>query len=62
MMAFGIVGKRYGDAGLRDALIHGQVIAEGSVDSVLSGKMYSRAIRANKIMNEALKRKLLDKF
>ena len=31
----GIIGKRFRDAGLRDLAIESEVIAEGSVDSVI---------------------------
>ena len=34
-----IIGKRFADAGLRDICIEAGVIAEGSVDSVLEGRM-----------------------
>ena len=60
MMFLGIIGKRFGDAGLRDLLIQSEVLAEGSVDRALSGKMYNRAVRYLKLVYEALFRLLLD--
>ena len=45
MMFLGIIGKRFGDAGLRDLLIQSGVLAEGSVDRALSGKQYNRSVR-----------------
>ena len=39
-----------------------KIVAEEPVHSVLSGQMHDKAIRTNKIMNEALLRLLLDKF
>ena len=46
MMYLGIIGKRFKDAGLRDILIQSQVLAEGSVDKALPGKMYNRSVEA----------------
>ena len=39
MMALGVVGKRFADAGLKDTLIQSGVVAEGSIESVMTGKM-----------------------
>ena len=44
MMYLGIIGKRFKDAGLRDILIQSQVLAEGSVDKALAGKMYNHSV------------------
>ena len=38
------------------------VIAEGSIDSVLSDKHYNRGVRLHKIMYEAITKLLLDDF
>ena len=43
-----IVGSRFADAGLRDVAVQSEIIAEGSVDSVLNGKHYNRAVRFHK--------------
>lgn len=51
-----IIGKRFGDAGLRDILIESGVVAEGSVNGVLSGHHYNRSIYAVKVMFEAFQR------
>ena len=58
MLFLGIIGKRYKDAGL-DVLVQSEVIAEGSVDKALSGKMYNRSVRCHKIVYEALYRLFL---
>ena len=60
MMFLGIIGKRFKDGGLRDVLVQSGVIAEGSVEKTLSGKMYNRAVRYCKIVYEALYRILID--
>lgn len=38
---FSILGKRFGDAGLKDILIESQIVAEGSINGVLNGKQYN---------------------
>ena len=50
-----VIGKRFGDAGLRDVAIEFDIIAEGSVGSVVDGKQYNRVVRLHKIIYEALK-------
>lgn len=51
-----VIGKRFGDAGLRDLLIESRIIGSGSVNGVLGGKHYNRALRTHKIILEALMR------
>ena len=60
MMYMHILSKRCPDAGVRDVLIQSSVIAEGSVDKALCGKMYNRGVRMYKLMYEAITRKLFD--
>ncbi len=50
MMYLGILGRRYGDAGLREVAAQSEVIAEGSVDKALECKNYNRAVRMHKIV------------
>ena len=52
----GTIGKRFKDAGLRDMAVESGIIAEGSVENVLSGKKYNRAVRFHKLVYEALLR------
>ena len=57
MMSFlSIIGKRFKDAGLTDILIESQVVAEGSINGVISGHHYNRSIRSHKLLYEALQR------
>ena len=51
-----VIGKRFGDAGLRDLSVESGVIADGSIAGVLDSKKYSRAIRLHKFVDEALLR------
>ena len=45
--------KRFGDAGLADLMIESGIIDMESVNDVLNGKQYNRAVRMNKILYEA---------
>ena len=62
MMLLGVAGTRFGDAGFRDVIIQSSVVAEGSIEGVLSGKMYNRSIYAHKVFYEALQRILVPMF
>ena len=44
MMVLGVIEIRYGDTGIRDLAVHGDIIAEGSINKVLDGKHYTHAI------------------
>lgn len=61
MMLLGVIGPRFGDACLRELAIQGEVVADGSIDKVLSGKQYNRAVGLHKLAYEAL-RLLLKEF
>jgi hypothetical protein len=52
----GVIGKRFGDGGLLDLMVESNLIAPGSVTAVLDGKQCNRAVRAHKIILEALLR------
>ena len=62
MVYMHILSKRFADGGLRDALIQSAIIAEGSVDRALCGKMYNRGIRMYKLMYEVLMRILIQQI
>ena len=49
-----ILFKRFGDVGMKDALIQSSVIAEGSIESALGGKCYNRGIWLYNFFYEAL--------
>ena len=57
-----VIGKRFGPAGLRDIIIESGVIEEGSVEAVLNGKAYNRAVRFHKLMYEACMRLVWEGF
>ncbi|KAL1251048.1 hypothetical protein QQF64_018844 [Cirrhinus molitorella] len=56
MSFLGILGKRFGDAGLQDILIESEVVAPGSINGVISGHHYNRSMRAHKLLYESLQR------
>ena len=53
MNLLGTIGKRFEDAGLRDLALESGIVAEGSVNTVMSGKAYNRAVRFHKLMYES---------
>lgn len=55
-------GKRFSMSGLEDVIAETGVVALGSINGVMSGKMYNRAVRVYKIMSEAFQRCRLDSF
>jgi len=57
-----ILGKRFGDAGLRDLAVENNIIAEGSISKVLDGRHYNRGVRLHKIVYEGLLRLLWQGF
>ena len=62
MMFMGILGVRFGDAGLTGIAVQSGVIGGGSIDRALEGKHYNRAIRMHKVIYEALSALLYEKF
>jgi len=56
MSFLSIIGKRYHDAGLFSVLVEAGIVAHGSVNAVLEGKQYNRAIHAHKLVSKALER------
>ena len=56
MTILAVLGKRFQDAGLRDLCIELGLIVQGSVSSVLDGKMYNGAVRVHKTIYERLLR------
>ncbi len=54
--ALAIRGKHFQDAGLKDICIEAGIVAEGSINGVMSGKRYNRAVRVHKSIYEALMR------
>jgi hypothetical protein len=51
----------WGDGGLKDLLIESSVYAAGSVEQMMTGKQFNRAVRALTLVYEALS-SLLSEF
>ena len=58
MTFLAVIGKRLRDAGLSDIFI----VAAGSVSGVVEGRQYNRAMRAHKIVMEAMQRLCMKSF
>ena len=56
MSSLAIIDKIYAASGLEDILIESETVASGSLNGVLSGRMYNRGIRSHKLLYEALGR------
>ena len=54
MTFLSVIGKRFSNAGLMELLVESDVVATGSVNAVLEGRHYNRAISAHKIVVEAM--------
>ena len=59
---FGVLGSKMKGSGLSEILIESGVCASGSLEKVMSGKHYNRALRTHKLTVEALERLLVCKF
>lgn len=59
---FKMLGKKLDGAGFGDILLEAGLISSGSLQGVLSGKHYERALSCHKIMLESLERLLLERY
>ena len=57
-----LLGKKYRNSGLEDLLIESGVYAGGTRTAVMKGKSYNRAVRAHKLVMEALFRIMWQMF
>ena len=58
----GVIGKRFGDGGLRDLAVEAGIVGQGNVEQALKGKQYNNAIRMHTIVAEAITRLKIDHF
>ena len=56
------ISKLWGDGGLKDLLIESSVYAAGSVEQMMTGKQFNRAVRALTLVYEALSSLWLSAF
>ena len=57
-----VIGKRFGDAGLRNLVIESNLLGESSVEQMLKGKHYNNAMRVLKYFYGAMKRHMIESF
>jgi hypothetical protein len=57
-----IIGKKMAGSGFSDLLLESGLIGSGSIQGVLSGKHYDRAMHCHKVLLESLERLLLEQF
>ena len=57
-----MVGKKMDGSGLSDILLESGLIASGSLQGVISGKNYDRAMHCHKTMLECMERLLLEQY
>ena len=57
-----VLGKRIGFAGLTEIIVEADLNGPGSVEAVLRGKHYNRALRVMKTVYEALMRLIFEAF
>ena len=57
-----VIGKRFGDAGLKDLIIESGLLGEGSVFQIMKGKHYNNAMRIHHAVVEAFTRKKIESF
>lgn len=62
VMLLGIIATRFGYASLQELAVQSEVVAEGSIDKVLIGKQYNRAVCLHKLKYKVLMRLILKEF
>ena len=58
----GVIGKRFGGAGLKDVMVEAGILGEDAAQKVLRGKHYNNGMRAHLYVSEAITRVKLDVF
>ena len=62
MTFLGVIGKRFGGAGMTTIITESQCVAEGSMKGVVNGHSYNRSIMAHKLLAESMYDLLLDQY
>ena len=57
-----LIGMRFADAGMKDILVESSIVSAGSIDGVINGSSYNRAVRANKLLFEIMMRLIFSSF
>ena len=58
----GVIGKQFGDVGLKDVMVEAGILGEDAAQNVLRGKHCNNGIRAHVYVAEAIARVKLDAF
>ena len=58
----GVIGKRFGDAGLKDIMVKAGILGEDAAQKVLRGKHYNISMAVHLYVAEAMTRVKLDAF
>ena len=58
----GVIGKQFGDAGLKDVMVEAGIVGEDAAQKVLRGRHYNSGMRAHLYIAEAMTRLKLDAF
>lgn len=57
-----VIGKKFGDSGMRDIIIESLCIAAGSMKGVINGHSYNRSIRVKKLLVESMYGLVIEEF
>ena len=57
-----VIGKRFGDAGLRAIIVESCLLGESSVDQMFRGKHYNNAMRILKYLYDAMKKRMIESY
>ena len=57
-----MIGKRFGDAGLRDTVVEANILGENSVEKMIKGRHYNNATRVLKYIFDAIKRHSIESY
>ena len=57
-----VTGKCFSETGLHDLIVEAEIMSDGVIGSVVEGKQYNRAIRAHKVVAEAVSHLLSHEF
>ena len=62
MSFLSVIGKRLGDTGLTNILVDSGIIAQGSVNSIATGRHYNRRVTVHTVAAEALRQQQVGEF
>ena len=57
-----VIGKRFGEAGLRDTVVEANILGENSVEKMIKGRHCNNATRVLKYIFDAIKRHSIESY